>query len=400
MQRFVRPLGAVALIAFARVAHAQGVAPANPAVASDASATGFDAAVASSTATTDASMSAPDAAVSAESDATVVTEPPPPDPPRPVNPVPCDQTGSDALMAAARVHFAAGQTFVESGAWSDAARELRTALAYFDSPNSHYLLGAALVGLQRFDEAYNEFDGTIEQAARCAQADQTRGRSPRYQETVAGALRDRDALTPRVALLGVRVPDDAPASLTLVVNGLALPRRFWNRLRAYPPGDARAVGEAVGYARFVGTTPLDPRRAQWLDVAMVRVASTADRPSDEGPRRWLRPLGITAAAVGGAALIAGAVTFFVGRGAFDALREECGGACPPSGDYPSRIDRGESVETAGIGIFWSGVVVAAAGVTLAILGGRAPATAEGPAATSVSARPRARLGGAGLEVTF
>ncbi len=303
-------------------------------------------------------------------------------------------------MAAARSHFNAGQTHVEASEWNEALQELRTALSFYDSPNSRYLLGSALAGLQRYDEAYNEFDSTIEQAARCAQADQTRGRAPRYQETVAGALRDRDALTPRVALLGVRVPDDAPAGLSLQVNGLPLPRRFWNRLRAYPPGDARVLGEATGYARFVGTTPLDPRRAQWLDVAMVREAPAGSEPVAGGSRGLLRPVGFAVAGVGGAALIAGTAMFFSGRGTFSTLRDECGGACPTEGDYPGRIDRGQSLEAAGIGLFWGGVAIAATGVVLVIVGGRASAPATTQAAQRPSLGARVQPGGAGLEVVF
>lgn len=375
MQRLVRSVAIAALIAFARSAAAQTATPST--------------------------------AVAPSTPATPVEEPvavsPSPEPARPESPVPCDQTGSDELMAAARAHFTAGQTHVEGGAWADAVRELRAALAFYDSPNSRYLLGTALAGLSRYDEAYNEFDGTIEQAARCAQADQTRGRAPRYTETVAGALRDRDALTSRVALLGVRVSDDAPAGLALAVNGYALPRRFWNRLRAYPPGDARVVGEARGHARFVGTTPLDPRRAQWLDVVMTRdVPASNDRPAS-GARSVLRPVGVVVASVGGAALVAGAVMFFAGQGEYDALRGECGGACPPTGDYPGRIDGGQALEAAGIGMFWGGAVVAALGVTLAIVAGRAPppnGAVDATTAPRASVRTRVEARGVGLEVSF
>ncbi len=304
-------------------------------------------------------------------------------------------------MAAARAHFSAGQTHVEGSAWTDAVRELRAALAFYDSPNSRYLLGTALAGLSRYDEAYNEFDGTIEQAARCAQADQTQGRAPRYQETVAGALRDRDALTSRVSLLGVRVPDDAPANLTLEVNGLPLPRRFWNRLRAYPPGDARVLGEARGHPRFVGTAPLDPRRARWLDVVMARDATAPNTRPASATRSPLRPLGIVIASVGTVAFAAGIGMFFAGQGDYDSLVSECGGACPPTGDYPGRIDRGQTIEAAGIGMFWGGLAAMAAGVTLAIVSGRPANGSSGDgSAPRVSAGPRFRPGAAGLEVSF
>ena len=384
MQRLVRPFGALALIALANTAAAQSVTPTPATPATATTATG--------TATTPPTTG--------EGPAERVA--PPPDPPRPASPVPCDQTGSAELMAAARAHFSAGQTHVEGSAWVDAVRELRAALAFYDSPNSRYLLGTALAGLSRFDEAYNEFDGTIEQAARCAQADQTQGRAPRYQETVAGALRDRDALTSRVSLLGVRVPDDAPASLTLQVNGLPLPRRFWNRLRAYPPGDARVLGEASGYARFVGTMPLDPRRARWIDVAMTRDAPTSSARPVATTRSPLRPLGVVLASVGGAAFVTGIGMFFAGQGEYDALVGECGGACPPTGDYPGRIDRGQALESAGIGLFWGGLAVAAAGVTLAIVGGRTPSAGASGERSAAGARatPTLRPGGAGLEVSF
>lgn len=381
MQRDAFLFVAAALIASARDASAQ-TAPTAPA------------------AQTSEAPAAQTAATAETTPAPVEPAEPAPDPPRPESPVPCDQVGSDALMAAARAHFNAGQTHVEAGEWNDALQELRTALAFYDSPNSRYLLGSTLAGLQRYDEAYNEFDSTIEQAARCAQADQTRGRAPRYTETVAGALRDRDALTPRVALLGVRVPDDAPAGLALQVNGLPLQRRFWNRLRAYPPGDARVLGEATGYARFVGTTPLDPRRAQWLDVVMTREAPVGGDRASSGSRGILRPVGFALAGVGGAALIAGTAMFFAGRGQFSTLRDECGGACPLSGDYPNRIDSGQSLEAAGIGLFWGGVAVAATGVVLVLVGGRNAS----PATTQTAPRPslgaRFQLGGAGLEVVF
>ncbi|MEI8255076.1 MAG: hypothetical protein WCJ30_05325 [Deltaproteobacteria bacterium] len=307
-------------------------------------------------------------ASAARAQVSAVASPPPaspaPEPPPPAEPLACDAAGPEAYLAAARAHFVAGQALVDQSNWTEAERELALALSYFDSPNARFLMAAALAGEGRYDEAYNAYENTIELASRCAQADQTRGRNGRYEQTVADALHERDALTSRVSLLGVRVQDDAPRAMELRVNGRSLPRSVWGRLRAYPPGDARVTAEATSFERFVRTPSLDPRQAQWVDVALSPVVRPVPARAPGNPAL---AGGLVVGGTGLVTTVAGVAAYVSGRGTFASLQRQCAGGCPATAEFRAQIEGGRTIETAGIAMFWVGAGLTVTGAIVAIV---------------------------------
>ncbi len=315
-------------------------------------------------------------------------------------PVACSEDTPAEVLQAARRHFGAGQVLVDSGAFREAEMELRAALRLYDSPNTHYLLGRALRGGNRYADAYAEFDLSIVLAARCSQADTARGAPNRYQQTVIRALRERDELTARVALAGVRFTGGTPAGANIAINATALPTDAAGRAFAYAPGELEVVVNAPGFAPFRTTRSVAAGHTTWIDVGLTRTGdghAVGDSVASRTSGSIARPVGAAIGSAGAVAVIAGAAMYFVSRGQFDQLDSRCNPSCPLDVGYAAQVRDGETLQIAGIVTFWGGVGVMAAGAAMLIVSGRAPLRGPRTAMAWPSVDPFGRFVGFGAQ---
>lgn len=135
-------------------------------------------------------------------------------------------------------------------------------------------------------------------------------------------------------------------------------------------GLGRDEEAADAYERFLGQAPetapfRDEARQELRELEARAALDTAD-PESERPVRAeaFAPIGFVVAAVGGAALIAGAVTGGLALGAeADATADCVAGHCPP--ELGSRADEAHLLANVTDGLLFGGLAVAALGVVLA-----------------------------------
>jgi hypothetical protein len=282
------------------------------------------------------------------------------------------------LFAEAREHFDAGQTALLANDAPAAERALRAAIALFDSPNTHLLLGRALAAQQRFEDAYDEFETTVLLATRCSIRDTTERGRARYTRSIEQGASERAQITPRVALLSVHFESGAPAGALITIGSRPQQTLVNDRTFAAAEGESAVTVTAPGYREWRGTVTLSRGRVTAIEVALERIV--------EGPRvierrvepalvrvRRVSPLfgvGLTTTGVGVATGVTGAVLFVLGRERYAALDRACTSAvCPQDPAFLAAVDRGQRLEFAGQITMYTGIGLTVAGaiVTLATL---------------------------------
>ncbi len=292
--------------------------------------------------------------------------------------VQCGEDASAEVFAEAREQFDAGQTALLANDAAGAERALRAALALFDSPNTHLLLGRALAAQQRFEDAYDEFETTVLLATRCSIRDTTERGRARYTRSIEQGAAERAQLAPRVALLSVHVESGAPSGAMITVGDRPSITLANERTLAAASGQSAVVVTAPGYRDWRGTVTLERGRVAAIEVTLERIV--------EGPRVIERrvetqlvrvtrvsPLfrvGLVTAGAGLAAAATGATLFLLGRDRFATLESACTAVeCPRDSAFVAAVDRGQRMEFAGQITMYAGIGVMAAGaiVTLATL---------------------------------
>lgn len=288
----------------------------------------------------------------------------------------CGEDGSADVFAEAREQFDAGQTALLANDAAGAERALRAAIALYDSPNTHLLLGRALLAQQRMEDAYDEFELTVLLATRCSVRDATERGRARYMRSIEQGAAERAQLAPRVALLAVHFESGTPPGTSITVGARPAIAQLNDRTVAAAAGDAvSVVVTAPGYQDWRGTVTLTTGRVASIEVALQRIV--------EGPRVIERrvqtqlvrvtrvsPLFGVGLAVTGAGLATGAagtVVFLLARERYMALDRACSSeACPRDPAFLSAVDRGQSMEFAGQITMYTGIGVTAAGAILTL----------------------------------
>lgn len=292
--------------------------------------------------------------------------------------VQCGEDGSAELFAEAREQFDAGQTALLANDATGAERSLRAAIALYDSPNTHLLLGRALFAQQRFEDAYDEFETTVLLATRCSIRDTTERGRARYTRSIEQGATERAQIAPRVALLSVHFESGAPSGATITIGSRPALALVNDRTFAAPEGQSAVSVTAPGYRDWRGTVTLSRGRVAAIEVNLERIV--------EGPRvierriepalvrvRRVSPLfgvGLVTAGVGVATAATGAVLFVLGRERFAALDRACTSAtCPQDPAFLAAVDRGQRLEFAGQITMYTGIGVTVVGavITLATL---------------------------------
>jgi len=263
---------------------------------------------------------------------------------------------------AAQKMFEAADGLYESGRFGEAVQAFRASYELVASPNSRLMIARSLRELQRYDEAYKEYQGTI------ADAEASGGR---YPETLSAAHAEADALSGQLAYLVVdAAPEDATAEL--VVNGKSVKWTAGERIAVraskvevefrFSNGQTRResldlkTGEThklTAKARPIAA-PAAPAIAPKQETTMS--ASPQPESHSNGPR--------TAAYIAGGVGVLGLASFgvfgYLDRSTYSDLKTKCNsGACSPS--QSNDIDAGRRYQLiANIGLGVAAVGVAAA----------------------------------------
>ncbi len=315
--------------------------------------------------------------------------------------------------------------------------EFEAALQTQSSPNTRLYLALSLRNLGRAVLAYRELQRAADEA------DQRAVSEPRYSRTAQIARSERANTASRVALITLAI-EDVVDGLVVRLNGNRIETTAWNVELPFEPGELIVDAEAPGRPPFHTTATLAagtrsqiavrfdaaPRpdlsaigatqRAQSEGWAMRVQPSGRRRASDDsagvsgrdtaagpaGPSA-LVPVGGVMMAVGGVAILGGAITGAIAASQHATLNVQCP---EPSAsgcvDLPARVTAGNTLVTlTNVGLI-GGAGVAAVGLTLFLVG-RLTSTAASEELPSIARRrPRAvpgmdfRAGVVGLQGAF
>lgn len=275
--------------------------------------------------------------------------------------------------SAAQKTFEAGDGLYEGGSFEEALTAFRASYELVQSANTRLMMARCLRELGRVDEAFHEFDGTIELAQ------QSGGR---YAEAAEAARAERDALSGSIGYVvvtagsggatgfrllgqdhgaddfGKPIPVVArEVSISWIVNGaVAEERSITVAPGATAPVEPRPPARAVAAPKKPPPAPVPPRRA----------ARPEPKPAS------LRPYAFVAAGVGAVGFATFTVFGLKSRSTYASLKDACpGGACPP--ERLDDIDAGRRDQM----IANIGLAVGAAGLTTGVvLYLLSPSTAE------------------------
>ncbi len=272
------------------------------------------------------------------------------------------ETAAGEQKRAAQKMFEAADGLYESGRFDEAAQAFRASYELVASPNSRLMIARSLRELQRYDEAYKEYQGTI------ADAEASGGR---YPETLSAARAEADALSGQMAYVVVDAsPEDATAEL--IVNGKAVKWTAGERIAVraskvdiefrFPNGqnhreslDLKA-GETRKLTAKAGPAPAPASPP----IAKVEASTPSANPQPESHSNGLRTAAYVAGGVGALGLVSFGVFGYLDRSAYSDLKSKCSGStCPPA--QSNDIDAGrryQLIANIGLGVAAVGVATA------------------------------------------
>jgi hypothetical protein len=305
-----------------------------------------------------------------------------------------DEVQTDALRTAARTKLVEGDGLLKLGAYQDALAVFKEAFALFPSPKIHYNFGLALKGMGRNAEALEAFDRFVAEA------------NDAPPDARARALASRDELLGRVG--SVRVTTDVTGA-SILIDGREIGRTpHSNDIRLDPGPHMLTVDRGGGLLPF--TQRLEVRAGAVLPVVARfpdalgatgggREGALASTPGGAAPDAsadvvragdsarqapgWLRPAAWTAAGIGAAALVTGAVSWTIKESEFRSFNRDpaCDRGLPNDGGATCHdlLESGETARKVGIAGFIAagafGIASAAAFVASARTSGSVAGTA-------------------------
>jgi hypothetical protein len=272
------------------------------------------------------------------------------------------ETASGEQKRAAQKMFEAADGLYESGRFDEAAQAFRASYELVASPNSRLMIARSLRELQRYDDAFKEYQGTI------ADAEASGGR---YPDTLSAARAEADALKGQLAYLVIDA-SAADATAELRINGKSV---------KWVPGEpvAMKAGKAEVELRLAnGQTrhelfDLKPAEKHTLSaksapvpppalpvVAPTQATNLSASPKPESHSNGLRTAAYVAGGVGALGLTSFGVFGYLDRSTYSDLKSKCSsGACASA--QSSDIDAGRRYQlfaNIGLGVAALGVATA------------------------------------------
>lgn len=283
---------------------------------------------------------------------------------------------SDADRATARALAAEGHNALQKKDYEKAEDRFRRADALVHAPTLVVDHARALVGLNRFAEAYRRYELVIREGV-------VPSAPWPWKRAFQDAEREIEQVKPRLSWLTVRVT--GPNEVEVTVDGMRVPPSELGAPRAVDPGERVVHAIAPGFESKEGTLDLKAGESAELElelspetVEVVAAPKEAPPPTplpapEPEPTRDLT-LTYVAFGVGGAALATGIVTGILALGTRSDILSSCPDlkCSPRTSDQKRRLEddakRYRTLGTiSGIG-FGLGVAGAAAGVALLLTG--------------------------------
>jgi len=278
---------------------------------------------------------------------------------------------------AAQKMFEAADGLYENGQYEQAAQAFRASYDLVASPNSRLMIARSLRELQRYEEAYQEYQATLHDAEASA---------GRYPDTLRAAQAEAEALSEQLAYL---VIDSAPGNTELRINGKATKFVPGERVAVlaskadlefrFP--DGKVTHEALDLKKqetqHVKATP-EPAITPAPQASPPAIEKKAEAPRVEHSNGW-HTAAYIASAVGATGLVTFGVFGVLDKSTYSNLQSKCSSAsCAPGTN--DQIDKGRMYQTVaniGLGV---AVVGATAAVTLFFV---SPSHSEQPVALQV-----------------
>jgi hypothetical protein len=268
-------------------------------------------------------------------------------------------------------------------------RKFKEALAEFvgsheivSSPNARLYIAHCHRELGDLVAAYEEFGRAATEAKEHAAGD------PRYAKTAESAAKERDALAPKLGFVTMTVAHATPET-KLTIAGEEIKSAAWSEAAPVVPGTAEIVVETPGRpnAHASVTVAAGEKKDVSIDAGLPPAPSEpAPAPAPAPPpgsNGGLRAASFVAAGVGVAGFATFAVFGVMAKSTYDSLQSECHGPCAT--DHGDQVSSGKTQQTVANVALAVGIVGAAAGVTLFVLG-RPSSKPEAPTA-AVTAGP-------------
>jgi hypothetical protein len=297
--------------------------------------------------------------------------------------------GAVVVSEAAKRHFQAGVDFLkdpDGARYEEALREFRT--AYADSPSWKILGNLALCAmkLERNGEAIET-----------------------YQRYVTEAGSELDAAEKAQIEKDVRLMRSSSATLVLIAKGASgdvtvIDQRARSNgslaVNTYTLAAGKPLKLVVQSGHHVFKARAGGKELRWEDDLAAEkqlehafgfdgASQAGDGKATDEPQGMttLRLVGIGTAGVGGALLIGGVITGVLGKGKLDDLKAGCiNNQC--ARDKKSEADSVESLQTTTNVLLVAGGVLAAAGITMIVVGKQESPGASSSGSPGSSSRPR------------
>jgi hypothetical protein len=138
------------------------------------------------------------------------------------------ETATKAQKADAQKSYAEGKQAFDDKQFEAALAKFRASYDIVASPNSHLMVARSLGELGRLGEAYDEYQGTVDEAMEANDPE-------KYGKTLESAKEERLALRAKLAFVTVDVDAEVTA------NGRPVRREAWGRPIAVAPGNVEVA---------------------------------------------------------------------------------------------------------------------------------------------------------------
>jgi len=276
------------------------------------------------------------------------------------------EAASEQDKAVASEEYGLGMQSFQSGDAATALEHFKKSYQAVRSPNSHLMVGKALIDLGRHAEAYRELEATAREADEAARVD------AKYQQTGQAARDELKALRRELVELSVKVV--APTPNTVVrINGTDHPLSEFGEPMMVAPGALEVA--LVENGQVVSTESTTPSAGDQLEMTL-QAPETSEAPTPvasapagsedtttKKPFPHRRSMAYVAGGVGVAGLVGFGVFGLLNNAKYSDAKDQCDdGICPR--DVRRDANRGHSYQTAANVSFIAGVVGAVTCVSL------------------------------------
>jgi hypothetical protein len=270
----------------------------------------------------------------------------------------------------AMTQFREAKKRYDDGAFQEALRLFQLAWEHSHSPNARLYVARCFKQLGNLVAAYDEFRGTLRDAADKATAEE------RYEETRYAAAAEIALLEPRIGRLVVAV-DAAVEGVEVTIDERKIPAIALGDTMTVVPGTYAVAARAPGkndVRRNVTVTPGKTVTVSlFFDAPESGIAAPPAAETDDAPQRsTLQIAGWTLVVFGGAALVVAAGTGGAAASKYADLEDACTPAPCRDARFGDVIDGGKMLEITAYAALGIGAAAVTTGAILAALGADDP----------------------------